>query len=95
MGGFVQQGGQDLAGAAGQALAADQDLGVVVVGVLPAAGGELAPLQPPPRPARGDHEHGLGDLGVAGPDRCPGVLQGGHQQARVPNRGHGWSGRRR
>jgi hypothetical protein len=44
MAGLMQQGGQDLVGPAGQAFPADEDLRVVVAGLLPAAGGEVAPL---------------------------------------------------
>jgi hypothetical protein len=94
MGGLVQQRGHDLTGPPGQALPADQDLRVLAAGVLPAPGGEVAPLQAAAAAAGGDHQHGLGDLGMAGADGRPGVLQGSHQGAGVAD-GHSWSSRRR
>jgi hypothetical protein len=87
VGGLVQQGAEDVDGAAVEAFAADQNLGPVAGGVgageLPSAGGEVAEIQPPAAgvAARGDHDHDLGDLGVAVADGGPSVFQGGDQAA--------------
>jgi hypothetical protein len=83
VGGLVQQGAEDVDGAALEAFAADQDLGPVGGGVgageLPAAGGEVAQVEPPAAgvAAGGDHDHDLRDVGMPGADGRPGVFQGG------------------
>jgi hypothetical protein len=81
VGGLVQQRPQDLGGAALEAFAADQDLVAVGACDLPAVGGEVAPVEPLAFAAGGDHQDGVGDVGVAGADGAPGVFQAGEQQA--------------
>jgi hypothetical protein len=81
----MQQGAEDIDRAALEAFAADQHLGPVagLVGELPAAGGEVAEVEPPAArvAARGDHDHDLGNVGVVAADGRPGVFQGCNQAA--------------
>ena len=81
VGGLVEQGAEDVDGAALEAFAADQHLGPVgrLAGELPAAGGEVAQVEPPAAgvAAEGDHDHDLRDVGMPGADGRPGVFQGG------------------
>jgi len=74
VGGLVEQGAEDVDGAALEAFAADQHLGPVgrLAGELPAAGGEVAEVEPLAAgvAARGDDD--LGDLGMVAADGGPG-----------------------
>jgi hypothetical protein len=81
--GFVEHGGQYVAGAAAQALAADQQLVAVVVADLPAVRGEVAKHQAAGDAAgagASDDDH-VGQVGVVVLDSCPGALEGGNQPA--------------
>ena len=75
VGGFVQEGGEDLACGAAQSFAADHDLGELLACDVPPAGGVVAPAGVLAVGAAGDDDHHRGDFGVPAADFQPDVFQ--------------------
>ena len=73
--GFVQQGAEHVMGGAAQSFAADHDLGVLLSGNVPAAGGVVAPAGVLAVGAAGDDDDGRGNVRVPAEDLQPGVFQ--------------------
>ncbi len=75
VGGLVQQGAEDLVRGAAQSFAADHDLGVLLAGDVPPAGGVVAQPGCLPVGSAGDDDDGRGDLRVPAADLQPDVFQ--------------------
>ena len=75
VGGFVQQGAEDLGWGAAQSFAADHDLGVLLACDVPPAGGVVSPAGVLAVGAAGDDDDHRGDFRVPAADFQPGVFQ--------------------
>src|SRR5947207_10835268 len=75
VGGFVQQGAEDVLGGAAQSFAADHDFGVLLPVDVPPAGGVVAPAGVLTVGAAGDDDDGRGDVRVPAADFQPGLFE--------------------